>query len=81
MFVSPVNLEGPWCPPSSLAPTLFLPPLLLGSLNPEGRDLVEKSHLGLSVPRSIILSGCGPLYLFSSAAEGSLMMDEQCTDL
>jgi hypothetical protein len=44
--------------PSPLALTyniLFLPPLLPGSLSPEERDLMEISHLGLSIPRSLTL--------------------------
>ena len=38
-----------------------------GSLKSERRDLVEKSHLGLNVPESLILcfvSDCESLYLF-----------------
>ena len=34
---------------------IFPPPLLLSSLCPEGRDLVETSHLRLSVPRYLTL--------------------------
>ena len=40
--------------------------------------LKEKGHLGLSIPRSLtlcILSGCGSLYLFPSAAGGSFSDD------
>lgn len=51
----------PWCPPSLLALKLLLPPLPRGFLSPEGRDLVETSHLGLRAQRSLclcILSGC-----------------------
>jgi hypothetical protein len=37
-----------WCPPSALALTpFFLLFLLWGSLNSEGRDLMETFHLGL----------------------------------
>ena len=43
------------CLPPRLALTLFLPTLLEGSLSPEGRDLMETSHLGLRVPRSLTL--------------------------
>jgi hypothetical protein len=55
------------CPPSPLALTLFLFLLPWGSLNPEGKDLMETSCLGLRVPRSLtlsIMSGCGSLHLF-----------------
>lgn len=45
-----------WCPSSPLALRLFPPLLLLSSLNPEGNDLMETSHLGLSVSRSLLLS-------------------------
>lgn len=42
-----------WCPPSFLALTLFLPPLLCGSLSSEGRHLMETSHIELRVPRTL----------------------------
>lgn len=54
--------------------TLFIS-LLQDSLSPEERKLMETFHLGLSVPRSLtlcVLSSYGSLYLFSSAAEGSV---------
>lgn len=61
------------CGPSSpLAVTFFLSPLLWGSLNLEGRDMMETSHLGLSLPRFLIIcimSGCES-HLFPSAAGG-----------
>lgn len=41
------------CPPSFLALTLFLPPLLCGSLSSEGRNLMETSHIELRVPRTL----------------------------
>jgi hypothetical protein len=60
-------LEGffPWYLPSSLGLTVL--PILFpqGSLSPEGRDLMEASHLGMSVPRSFTfctLSSCVSLY-------------------
>ena len=48
-------LEGPLSLVSSIpsGAYTFLPPLLQGSLNHEGKDLMETSHLGLSVPRSL----------------------------
>lgn len=42
----------PWCPPSPLVLTLFLPPLPQGFLYPKGRDFTETSHSELSVPKS-----------------------------
>ena len=42
----------PWGP---LALTLFLPPRIWGPLNSEGTDLMETSHLGLNIPRSLCL--------------------------
>lgn len=50
----------PWCPPSPLALTLFLPPFLQHSVSSEGRDLMGTSRLGLRIPSShnlCILSG------------------------
>ena len=75
-----------WCPPSPLTLTLFLlPPLAQGSLSPEGKNLMETFYLGLSVPRSLVLSimhGCGSLILFPSAAGKTfLVMAEQGTGL
>lgn len=71
---------------SSSGSTLFPLPLLAGSLSPEGRDLMEASHLGLNVvPRSItlcIISSCRPLYLSSSIKEdASLMVAEEGADI
>lgn len=40
-----------------LALTLFLSTLPWSSMGPEGKDLMETSHLGLCVPRS-----CDPLH-------------------
>lgn len=56
-------------PRSPLAHALFLSPLFWGFLSPEGSDLIRTSHLGLSVPKSLILcimSSCESL--FPSAA-------------
>lgn len=39
------------CPLLTLGLTLFLPPLLWGSLSSEKRDLMETSHLGQSVSK------------------------------
>jgi len=66
-------LEGFISVVSSISLALFLPPLPLGSLCPEGRDLMETFCLELSIlraPSPYISSGCGCLYLFPS---GSLM--------
>lgn len=48
--------------------------LTLNSMSPEGRDLMETSHLWLSVLRSLTLHIvlCGSLDLLSSAAGGSV---------
>ena len=46
----------PWCSPAPLALTVFLSPLLQGSLNSEERKLRETSYLELSVP--IALTFC-----------------------
>jgi hypothetical protein len=57
---------------------LFLPPLLQGSLNHEGRYLIESSHLGLSILWSLTLITMPNyrfLYLFQSAAGGSFSDD------
>ena len=65
-----------WCPPSPLALILFPPPLPRGSLTPDGRDLMDMSHLGVSVPGCLTLctlSSCGSLYLFLCTTEGSLL--------
>ena len=76
----PVDLEGPGSllPPFTLALITFLLPLLQTSLNPKEKDLMETFLLGLSVPWSLslcIMSGCGCLYLFPSAAEGTFSDD------
>jgi hypothetical protein len=63
------------CVPTPLALKLLLPLLLQGSLNP---DLMQTSLAGMSVPGSLnlcIIPGFGPLYLFSSAAGGSVSDD------
>lgn len=54
--------------------SLFLPPLGKGSLSFERRGLMKTSHLGLNVPRSLILSIVSVFEfrdLFPSAAEES----------
>lgn len=66
------------CPLSPLVLTLFLPPHPWGSLSAEGRDLMETSHLGLGVPRSLslcIMSGNICSHLLQK--EASLMMAER----
>lgn len=65
-FPLPLFLSLPF--PSLYSPTCSSS-LAGSSLCPEGRDLMETSYLGLSVPRSLCkLSGCESLCLFSSAA-------------
>ena len=64
LCIDPVDLESvfSWCPPSPLALTLFLSLLHQNSENPEGKNLMETTHSGLSVPRSLIpciMSACG----------------------
>lgn len=57
-----------------LALTLFLSPLPWGSLSSARSDLMQISHLGLSVPRSLtlfIMSDSESLCLFQFAAGGS----------
>lgn len=80
-------LEGlfPWCPPSPLARTHFLPPPLQRSLSPKEEvggwdgDLMEPFLLEFSALRShCTWCSCGSLHLFSSAAR--TMMAEQDTD-
>jgi hypothetical protein len=51
--------------------TLFLPPLLWDSLRTEERNLMETS----SLDSLLRMSGCGSLYLFQTAAGGSLPDD------
>lgn len=56
---------APWCPPSP-------PALPNNSLSPWRRDLMETSHLGLSVSRPLLLcpsDSCGSLYVFSPTQE------------
>lgn len=43
------------CLASSLVLTLFPPPLMEGFVSPKVRDLVKTSHLGLRIPRSLII--------------------------
>ena len=84
MSFAHVDLEGLvfWCPPSPLALIFFPPPLLQGSLSPEGRDLVETSLLELFISSRVfqdlflcVMSGCGSGYLLPSAAGGSFSDD------
>lgn len=66
------------CLQSTLAFTLFGPPLLQGSLRPEERDLIETSHLGRVVSRSLIfwiMSGCGSLFIPIYYTGGSFSND------
>lgn len=67
-----------------LALTLFLLPLLQGSLSHEGRNLVETSCLGLNIQRHLVLcvmSGCGSLYSLLLQEEASLIKVQQDTAL
>lgn len=60
----------PCCLPSPLALTAFPPPLPQSCLSPEGRDLRDTFHLGLS-----FLSSPSLCTLFPSAAGGSFSDD------
>ena len=42
-----------WYPPTPLAFILFLHSLLQGFLSSERRDMMETSHLGMSIPKSL----------------------------
>ena len=57
----------------------FIPPLTWGSLSCKGKNLMEKSYLGLSVPMCLSLSvqnaWLSSLCLFPSAAGGSISDD------
>lgn len=58
--------------------TLFLPPLKRATLSSEGRDSMEISCVGLSVPRSLTLYSMSVYmsqYLFSSVAGGNISDD------
>lgn len=71
----------PLCPPFPPPLTLVLPLLTQGSLSPGGRNLMETSHSGPNIPKSLILcvlSGCGFLYFFS---EISVIMIVLCKAL
>lgn len=73
IYVNPVDLKGFVFLVSSTisAVALFLPPLLQGLLSLVMMDLMETSHVGLSVPRSLslcIMFGYRYLNLFSYAA-------------
>lgn len=57
---------------SPLTLTLFLPPLSLDSLNPEGRSLMNAFHLELNVPRFLTLHNSSHLL----QEEGSLIIAE-----
>lgn len=76
MIFANVDLEDHFLG-ASFPLTLFLPPLPWGSLSPEGRDVMETAHLGLSVSKSLTLctrSGCGSLCSYLLLEEVSLMM-------
>ena len=60
------------CPPSSLTPTIFLPPLPWGSLSYKGWGLDGDFQFRLSLS---IMPGCGSLHLVPSAAGGNLSDD------
>ena len=85
MSVYPIDLETlfPRCPPSPFVLPLSPPPLLQGSLCPEGRDLMETAPLGLSVPRSLT-TNCLAVGLYMSShlpqEKTSLMMAKQGTE-
>jgi hypothetical protein len=68
-----------------MALTPVFVPLQQNSMSTDGRDLIETSCLGLSVPRSLtlcIMSGCRSLCLFHLLQEeASLIMTEQGSDL
>lgn len=73
-----VHQGVPWWPPSPLALTFFMPPVLQGSLSPEERHLMEECHLVLSIPRSLTLctvSTCESQNLFPSTT-GAGFSDE-----
>ena len=58
----------------------FLPHLLQGSLKPKRKDLIEASHLQMSIPRFFYLclrSGCVSQYFFPYTAIGSFIDDGQ----
>lgn len=64
-----VHFEGLDLLVSSIPSGLYLlsADFSVGFLSPEGRDLMETFHLGLSVPRSLticIMSVCGCPFLF-----------------
>lgn len=63
----------PWGPHSLCLCILFMFLLLLGFLIPEGRNVTETFHLGLSVPffAPYIMSSCGFLYLFLPTTGGN----------
>jgi hypothetical protein len=63
----------------TLALTLFLPFLLLSSLSFEGRNLIERSYLMMSIARFLtlsIVSTCVSLCFLASAAGGSFSDDD-----
>lgn len=66
------------CPP-------LLTPLLHCSMSPEGKDLMQTSRVGLSVPRSLLSAHCPAVGLCICPPllqeEASLMVGEQGTDL
>lgn len=68
-----------WCFPSSLAVIVFVSSFTV-FLSPEGRGLIKTPYLGLSVPKTLILSLYSvwlwaSLHLFPSVAGGSFCDD------
>ena len=64
----------------SLALTVLVLSFLQGFLSPEGKELMETSHLVLSVPRSLTLYTLS-LYLFPDAAGGGGGISEDCREM
>ncbi|CAO2628902.1 hypothetical protein LEMLEM_LOCUS20220 [Lemmus lemmus] len=59
-------------------PVIVFSSLIRSCLSPEGRDLTEPSHLGVSAPRSFSLCTlwwCGFLYMYLSAVGESFSDD------
>lgn len=67
-----------WCLPSSVAITIFLPPLSHSSLSPKRRNWMKTSHLCLCFLRFLILCvflSCVSLHLFLSTLGRSFSGD------
>lgn len=76
-FLGPIFLVL-WVFSGSLAFTFILTSLLLDSLDSEERDLVETTHLGLNVPKTLtlcLISVSGSEHLFPYAAGRSFSDD------